>query len=60
MIAFIDEHKDRFGVEPKGGGPPIHCLEPPDWQGPLLCPQRPQLPGRGVRGPPAQVTAAPG
>jgi hypothetical protein len=41
------------------GGGPTHCPEPPVWRGPFRT-QRPPLPGRGVRGPPAQVTTAPG
>ena len=37
------------------GGGPTHCPEPPVWRA-LPHPQRPTLPGRGVRRPPAQVT----
>jgi len=42
------------------GGGPTHCPEPLVWRGPLPYPQRPPLPGRGVRGLPAQVTTASG
>jgi hypothetical protein len=42
------------------GGGPTDCPEPPVWRGTFRAPQRPPLPGRGVRGPPTQVTTAPG